>query len=66
MCGANHEKEACARPASLCPIDLRKLQHVLGFNVRRRYEALRALAAEFGWDDRVRWLEARLAGKLNQ
>ena len=57
MCGSNSDKDSNTWPAFLCPTDLRKLQRVLGFNVRRRYEALRALALEFGWDAQAQWLE---------
>lgn len=60
MCGSNSNEESNRRPGFLCPIDLRKLQRVLGFDVRRRYEALRALAVEFGWDEQAQWLGARL------
>ena len=60
MCGSNNEKEAAAQPAFLCPIELRKLQHCLGFNVHRRYEGLRALASQFGWDEQVVWFDQRL------
>eukprot|EP00937_MAST-01D_sp_MAST-1D-sp2_P001016 g1016.t1 len=51
MCGSNCEREAAGHPPFLCPIDLRKLQHCLGFDVCRRYEGLRSLIAQFGWEN---------------
>uniref|UniRef100_A0A8D0BZD0 Archaemetzincin-2 n=1 Tax=Salvator merianae TaxID=96440 RepID=A0A8D0BZD0_SALMN len=40
MQGSNHLEEADRRPLDLCPICLRKLQSVLGFNILGRYKAL--------------------------
>jgi len=60
MCGCNHMAEFDKRPLFLCPIDLRKLQSAVGFDVRERYERLEALCRELGWHDSAAWLQQRL------
>ena len=60
MCGCNHMAEFDKRPLFLCPIDLRKLQDAVGFNVRERYERLEALCRELGWHGSAEWLQQRL------
>jgi hypothetical protein len=40
MNGSNHLAESDARPLSLCPVCLRKLQHTIGFDVLARYGRL--------------------------
>ena len=50
------------RPLYLCPVDLRKLQHALSFDLNARYRALAVvLAVELGWADHAEWIERRLA-----
>lgn len=49
MCGANNLEEADRHPLFLCPIDLRKLQNSLGFDVEERYMRMSALLETFGW-----------------
>lgn len=60
MNGSNHLAESDARPLDLCPVDLRKLQHIIGFDVTARYRNLRTFAADAGFTDEVRWLTAQL------
>jgi len=40
MNGSNHLAESDARPLHLCPVDLRKLQWSIGFDVVERYRRL--------------------------
>jgi archaemetzincin len=58
--GSNHLAESDARPLHLCPVDLRKLHHSVGFDVVERYRRLREFCKEAGFDDEVQWLTKRL------
>jgi archaemetzincin len=58
MNGSNHLAESDARPLHPCPVDLRKLQHVIGFDVTVRYQNLHAFAEDAGFTDETRWLSA--------
>jgi len=40
MNGSNHLAESDARPIHMCPVDLRKLQESIGFDVVERYRRL--------------------------
>ncbi len=60
MNGSNHLAESDARPLHPCPVDLRKLQHTIGFDVTARYQNLRAFAEDAGFTDEARWLTAQL------
>ena len=60
MNGSNHLAESDARPLHLCPVDLRKLQHSIGFDVAARYRRLRTFAGDAGFTDETRWLTAQL------
>jgi len=60
MNGSNHLAESDRRPPHLCPVDLRKLQWALGFDVVDRYRALRAFWRDAGADDEAAWLERRI------
>jgi archaemetzincin len=62
MNGSNHLQEADGRPLHLCPVDLRKLQRAVGFDVVKRYEALRDFWNAEGDAGEVKWLEGRLMG----
>ena len=48
MNGSNSGEESARRPFWLCPVCLRKLQHVINFDVLERYEALKSVCAELG------------------
>ncbi|XP_076823221.1 archaemetzincin-2-like isoform X1 [Clavelina lepadiformis] len=53
MNGSNHLQESDRRPAFLCPVCLRKLQTILGFDLVKRYKSLRAWATEKFWEEFV-------------
>jgi archaemetzincin len=60
MNGSNHLAESDARPLHLCPVDLRKLQWSIGFDVVERYQRLLSFYREEGFEDEAQWLEKRL------
>jgi archaemetzincin len=60
MNGSNHIDEADARPLHLCPVDLRKLQWSIGFDITKRYRQLLAFDTQAGFEDEAQWLESRL------
>jgi len=60
MNGSNHLDEADARPLHLCPVDLRKLQWSIGFDVVERYRRLRDSYRQAGFEDEAQWLDQRL------
>jgi archaemetzincin len=59
--GSNHLAESDARPLHECPVDLRKLQHSIGFDVARRYAGLVRFYRKVGFEDEAAWTRARLA-----
>jgi archaemetzincin len=60
MNGSNHLAESDARPLHLCPVDLRKLQHAIGFDITARYRNLRTFTEDAGFTDEARWLTTQL------
>jgi len=56
MNGSNHLAESDARPLHLCPVDLRKLQWSIGFDVAERYRRLLELSRRCGFDDEAEWI----------
>jgi archaemetzincin len=60
MNGSNNLAESDARPLHVCPVDLRKLQYRLGFDVVGRYLDLLSFAREANFTDERRWLIAQL------
>ncbi len=58
--GSNHLAESDSRPLRLCPVCLRKLHHVIGFDVAERYRALLDSYRKLGFDAEARWTESRL------
>jgi len=60
MNGSNHLQEADARPLHLCPVDLRKLQWSIGFDVVERYRGLRDFYRQAGFEDEAAWLDRRI------
>jgi archaemetzincin len=58
--GSNHLAESDARPMHLCPVDLRKLQWSVGFDVLERYRRLRAVCERAGFADEARWYEREI------
>jgi archaemetzincin len=61
MNGSNHLEESDARPLHLCPVDLRKLQWSVGFDVFERYGRLLELYEELGLDEDAAWIRRRLS-----
>uniref|UniRef100_A0A7S4DMS1 Archaemetzincin-2 n=1 Tax=Lotharella globosa TaxID=91324 RepID=A0A7S4DMS1_9EUKA len=60
MCGCNHLEEFDKRPMYLCPVDLRKLQSSLKFDVAIRYKNLLEIVKIFGWEDLAGFYHTRL------
>jgi archaemetzincin len=60
MNGSNHLKESDSREVHLCPMCLRKLHHVVGFDVVKRYRKLLGVYKEMGLDEEARWVKNRL------
>lgn len=60
MNGSNHLAESDARPLHLCPVDLRKLQWSIGFDVVERYRHLLEFATRAGFSEEAVWLEREL------
>lgn len=60
MNGSNHLAESDARPLHLCPVDLRKLHHSVGFDVIERYRRLHDFCEKIGFENEEVWLEDRL------
>ncbi|HUT22911.1 MAG TPA: archaemetzincin, partial [Sumerlaeia bacterium] len=66
MNGSNHLAESDSRPLHLCPVDLRKLQHNVGFDVADRYARLRQFYADAGLAPEAQWIANRLGRILGQ
>lgn len=64
MNGSNHLAESDSRPSFLCPICLRKLQHVCKFDIIQRYKDMKDFWAEQGLRTHTDWLERRLSKLL--
>ena len=60
MNGSNHLVESDARPMHLCPVDLRKLQESIGFDVVERYRGLLEFSASMQFLEEAEWLRRRL------
>uniref|UniRef100_A0A7S2X6C5 Uncharacterized protein n=1 Tax=Lotharella oceanica TaxID=641309 RepID=A0A7S2X6C5_9EUKA len=60
MCGCNHLQEFDKRPMYLCPVDLRKLQSSLKFDVAVRYKHLLEVVRDFGWEELTSFFHTRL------
>ena len=60
MNGSNHLAESDARPLHLCPVDLRKLEWSIGFDVVERYRRLLDFERQAGFGDESQWLDKRL------
>jgi archaemetzincin len=61
MNGSNHLTESDARPMHLCPVDLRKLQESIGFDVVARYRRLLDFHLNAGFREDAAWLTRRIA-----
>ncbi len=60
MNGSNHIDEADQRPLHLCPVDLRKLQWSIEFDIAERYQRLLAFDTQAGFLDEAAWLQTRI------
>jgi archaemetzincin len=60
MNGFNHPAESDARPLHLCPVDLRKLQWSIGFDVVEHYRLLRDFQRQVGFEDEAQRLDKRI------
>ena len=60
MNGSNHLQESDARPLTLCPVCLRKLQFSIGFDVVDRYRKLLDFYQRAGFDPETQWVARRL------
>ena len=61
MAGCNHLQEFDSRPLQLCPVDLRKLQASIGFDVAERYRGMEKVYRSFGWTPDADWCKNRIA-----
>lgn len=61
MNGCNHIGELDGSPLHVCPVDLRKLQWSVGFDVMERYRRLRDFYRKAGLDDEASWVEKRMS-----
>ncbi|KAK2143447.1 hypothetical protein LSH36_839g02006 [Paralvinella palmiformis] len=60
MNGSGHLEEDFRQPMFLCPIDLRKLHQLCGFDIIQRYEQLRGFFGKHHMEKECLWLERRL------
>lgn len=61
MNGSGHLAEDFGQSMHLCPVDLRKLQHVCGFDVARRYQRLAEFFKKHGLSEEEIWVKCRLS-----
>ncbi|XP_050402937.1 uncharacterized protein LOC126819109 [Patella vulgata] len=61
MNGSGHLAEDFQQPMHLCPVDLRKLQTLCGFNTVQRYEQLLEFYKKFKMESETVWVERRIA-----
>lgn len=60
MNGSGHLEEDFSQPLFLCPIDLRKLSRLVGFDGVRRYEQMLQFCTNNGFNEESELLEKRL------
>jgi archaemetzincin len=60
MNGSNNLQESDAQPASMCPVCLRKLQYVTGFNIVSRFEMLKKFYDSNGYIYEYAWVNLML------
>ena len=60
MNGSGHLEEDFRQPMHLCPLDLRKLQRLTGFDVIDRYQGLKAFYEKHGLKEEALWVEKRI------
>ena len=60
MNGSGHLEEDFKQPMFLCPVDLRKLQTLFGFDVVSRYTELGEFFRKNGMKEELNWIEHRI------
>jgi len=60
MNGSGHLEEDFSQPLFLCPIDLRKLSQLVGFNIIQRYEQMLEFCTENQFENEIDLLKKRL------
>ncbi|XP_045215543.2 archaemetzincin-2-like [Mercenaria mercenaria] len=60
MNGSGHLSEDFRQPMHLCPVDLRKLYTLVGFNVVGRYRLLHQYYKNHGFKEEEKWVQKRL------
>ena len=58
---AGHLDEDFRQPMYLCPVDLRKLQTLCGFNIVDRYQGLYGFFRKHGMAEEADWMGRRIA-----
>lgn len=61
MNGSGHLAEDFRQPSHLCPVDLRKLQQLCGFDMVRRYGRLGEFYTAHGLEEERQWVERRVS-----
>lgn len=61
MNGSGHLSEDFSQSMHLCPVDLRKLQHLCGFDVVKRYQRLAEFFEAHGLVEEEKWVSNRLS-----
>lgn len=60
MNGSGHLQEDFRQSMHLCPVDLRKLFTLVGFNILERYKSLLQFCKEHGFKEEAEWIERRI------
>lgn len=60
MNGSGNLEEDYRQPIHLCPVDLRKFQHALSFDVEQRYLALLAFFVKYNMPEDAKWIQDML------
>ncbi|KAL6059293.1 metallopeptidase [Balamuthia mandrillaris] len=68
MNGSGHLEEDYRQAMHLCPVDLHKLQHCLGFDVVERYRRMETFYRQHvdGFEEELKWVQQRLCFLLEQ
>ena len=61
MNGSGHITEDFRQPMFLCPVDLRKLQTLCGFDILSRYQGMLSFFLKHGMAEEAGWLQRRIS-----
>ena len=61
MNGSGHLQEDFSQPMYLCPVELRKLHRLVGFDILERYRQLENFCREHGFEEELAWYKMRIA-----